>query len=65
MLIPTTAFLSNRCPVYLDFVNPVYLLCRLSGGYHALTIIFLPSFQEIIYMNVYDDQLYGNVEDWD
>ncbi|XP_078351933.1 tyrosine-protein kinase receptor Tie-1-like [Oculina patagonica] len=21
--------------------------------------------KEIIYMNVYDDQLYGNVEDWD
>jgi len=38
---------------------------KLNGGYHPLTIILLVSFQEIIYINVYDDELYGNVEDWD
>ena len=57
--------LFSRSPLHLEFVNPVYLHYKLSGGYHSLNIIFLASFQEIIYMNVYDGQLYGNVEDWD
>ena len=26
---------------------------------------FLILFQEIIYMNVYNDELYSNVDDWD
>ena len=51
--------------MFFVVVTPIYLLRKLSVGYYPLTIIFLTSFQEIIYMNVYDDRLYGNVEDWD